>query len=599
MLTINDVHQQFAGFFKSETFQPYAYLVSKKLAEGHICLDLQDVQEELADNAFYDPNKIMKVGGLRNEPFVSTKEEEKKPFVLHNHKLYLQRYFHYETQILDRLRKFTESEESKIASGISEIKKHADFIGAMFKNSPVNISNLAIENINWQLVAAVTGVLNDFTIITGGPGTGKTTAVSKILAILYSMNPTLKVALAAPTGKAAARMGESLKSASSKLPKKIKEKFETITPGTVHRLLRFVHDSPYFRHDKSNPLNYDIVIIDESSMLDAALFAKLLNAIGPDTKLILLGDKDQLASVEAGSLFGDLCKSQPSFAISKKRATLINSLITDPSQKISWNFIGDGTDHLLSEHIVELKRSHRFSSDKGIGKFSRAIINGSQEELQMFLNNEDEQVTFDNIYDEKAFEQFVGGYALYIGEPDIKKALRKLNDLRVLCAVREGEQGLYAINRKIEKYLQQKKLIKPMAEFYEHRPIIVTKNYYDLNLFNGDVGIIRYDENNILKAWFEDSSGELRSVLPGFIAEAETVYAMTIHKSQGSEYGQVLVVLPDADVPLLTAELLYTAVTRAKTKVIVQAPEVVIVETSQRRVKRASGIMERFSEMTM
>jgi exodeoxyribonuclease V alpha subunit len=255
-----------------------------------------------------------------------------------------------------------------------------------------------------------------------------------------------------------------------------------------------------------------------------------------------------------------------------------------------------GAGNSLSQHIVELKRSHRFSSDEGIGNFSRAIINGDLQQVQVFLKNEDEQVNIDTGYDNKVFEEFIKNYVAYIKEPDIKSALKKLHNLRVLCAVREGEQGLYAINRRIEKYLSQKKLVKPATEFYEHRPIIVTKNYYDLNLYNGDVGIIRYDEHNTLKAWFEDSSGELIPVLPGFIAESETVYAMTIHKSQGSEYGSVLVILPDADMPLLTAELLYTAVTRAKSKAIVQVTEEVLLETSKRRVKRASGIMERLME---
>jgi exodeoxyribonuclease V alpha subunit len=333
-------------------------------------------------------------------------------------------------------------------------------------------------------------------------------------------------------------------------------------------------------------------------MIDAALFAKLLQAIGNGTRLILLGDKSQLASVEAGSLFGDLCNTQPLFTVSKEKALFINGFIDETTQKIPFDYIVSSESHLLFEHVVELKRSHRFSSEKGIGKFSKAIINNEQEEIAGFFGTSDEQVYIDTEYEEKVFDTFIKGYADYIQEPNIKAALGRLNELRVLCATREGEQGLYTINKRIEKYLQQKRLIKPTTEFYEHRPIIVTKNYYDLGLFNGDVGLIRYDENRVLKVWFEDSSGELKSVLPGFISEAETVYAMTIHKSQGSEYDDVLVVLPDAaELPLLTAELLYTGVTRAKSKVVVQAKREVILETAKRRVKRASGIMERFGEV--
>jgi len=600
MQTFNNVHQQFAEFFKSETLKPFAYLVSKKLSEGHICLQLNEIEEELQDIPFIDEKAVLQNRKkLRSEPFVAGIEEPKQPFVLHNNRLYLQRYFNYETQILNRLQAFTENEKQYLDARTQSLTANKIFIQSLFPSTEDEENAIAIENINWQLVAAITGVLNDFSIITGGPGTGKTTTVAKILAILFTINSNLKVALAAPTGKAAVRMAESLKKASADMPATISEKFEAIIPGTIHRLLRSIPGSPYFKHNAENPINFDVVIIDESSMIDVALFSKLLQAVGDGTRLILLGDKDQLASVEAGSLFGDLCNAQPSFIISKKRTHLINNFISDPSKQVSDDFITDKNNHLLFEHVVELKKSHRFSSEKGIGKLSKAVINNEQDHLSAFIHSvKDQQFFMDTNYDENVFETFIKGYIDYIKEPDIKEALNKLNVLRVLCAIREGEQGLYTINRKIEKYLQQKKLIKPTMEFYEHRPIIVTKNYYDLGLFNGDIGIIRYDENKVLKAWFEDSSGELHSVLPGFISEAETVYAMTIHKSQGSEYNNVLVVLPDTpELPLLTAELLYTGITRAKSKVVVQATEEVILQTAKRRVKRASGIMDRFGEI--
>jgi exodeoxyribonuclease V alpha subunit len=530
---------------------------------------------------------------------VTVKDGAKRPFVLHNNRLYLQRYFNYETQILNRIKAFVEGEKGQAEKRIKELTAHTDFIKTLFSNTNFSESSIPAENVDWQLVAAVSGVLNNFTIITGGPGTGKTTTVAKILAVLYTINPKLKVALAAPTGKAAVRMAESLNASALDVNNDIKEKFQTMSPGTIHRLLKYVPDSPYFKHNKGNPVNYDVVIVDESSMIDVALFAKLLDAIGTETKLILLGDKDQLASVEAGSLFGELCKTQAGLEVlSAKRAELINSFITDNRRQIPSDFILKERPHLLSEHVIELKRSHRFTSDKGIGKFSKAIIKNDVQALHEYVdNNSDEQILIDSKYDNEIFEQFVNGYEDYIKEPEIKKALQKLNRLRVLCAVREGEQGLYRLNTAIENSLRKKKLINKNSEYYENRPIIVTRNYYSLGLFNGDLGIIRPDENGVLKAWFEDSTNELKSVLPGYVAESETVFAMTIHKSQGSEYDKVLVVLPDnVNIPILTRELLYTAVTRAKSKVIVQASEEVILHTAERVVERASGIMERFDE---
>lgn len=599
MQTLNNVHQQFAEFFKSETLKPFAFLVSKKLSEGHICIQIDDAAEELEESPFYDVTAVSNnLSRLKEEPLVTVKDGAKQPFVLHNNRLYLQRYFNYETQILNRIKAFIESEKGVTEKRIKELGAHADFIKALFNSAHFSESSIPAENVDWQLVAAVSGVVNNFTIITGGPGTGKTTTVAKILAILYTINPDLKVALAAPTGKAAVRMAESLKASALNVVEGINEKFQGFAPGTIHRLLKYISDSPYFRHDKDNPVNYDVVIVDESSMIDVALFAKLLDAIGPETKLILLGDKDQLASVEAGSLFGDLCKTQTGLGVlSAKRAELINSFITDNRRQIPLDFILKESAHLLSEHVIELRRSHRFTSDKGIGKFSKAIIKNDVQALHEYVeNNSDEQVLIDTKYDNEIFEQFVEGYVDYIKEPDIKIALQKLNQLRVLCAVREGEQGLYKLNAAIENFLRKKKLINKNLEYYENRPIIVTRNYYSLGLFNGDVGIIRPDENGVLKAWFEDSNNELKSVLPGYVAESETVFAMTIHKSQGSEYDGVLVVLPDINIPILTRELLYTAVTRAKSKVIVQASEEVILHTAEGVVERASGIMERFGE---
>jgi exodeoxyribonuclease V alpha subunit len=328
-----------------------------------------------------------------------------------------------------------------------------------------------------------------------------------------------------------------------------------------------------------------------------ALFAKLLNAIGPGTRLILLGDKDQLASVEAGSLFGDLCQSQSGLNLfSSERQRLINTFIPDHQKQVPPALIIDDNRHPLFEHLVELRQSHRFVSDAGIGRFSKAIISNDQPVVQHFLNaKDDEQVYIDQAYSRELFEKFICGYEAFIAEKDTQKALQLMNNLRVLCAIREGEQGLYFINKAIEKYLHDRKRIRVNAEFYENRPIILTRNYYDHGLFNGDTAIIRPDDKGILMAWFEDGNGGLKAVLPGYLSEAETVFAMTIHKSQGSEFNEVLVILPQAtDVPILTRELLYTAVTRAKRKVYLQSSEEVLLAGSQRFVERASGIANRF-----
>ena len=550
MQVINDVHQQFADYFPSPALRPYLYLLSKKLSEGHICIDINKInQNELTAASYQDVMPIEKIQGdnLVSDGNIIT------PFVLLNDQLYLHRYFNYETIILNRIAAFIEKEKEQRAEKLSILKVHLPFIKELFKEK-----NEAYKNVtNWQMAAVITALLNNFTIITGGPGTGKTTTVAKILSILYSINPLLKVALTAPTGKAAARMKESLENADA-VSEDIKDKFKSLVPATIHRLLGYVKNSPNFKSNEGNPLHYDVVIADESSMIDVALFAKLLSAIGQDTKLILLGDKDQLASVEAGSLFGDLCLAQAKLNLmSAERLTLINSFTDEIGQKIGDENINNNAFHPLFEHIIELQFSRRFKNDEGIGKFSKAIINNKEAAIKDFFTNSDTQVFIDVAYSEEIFKEFVLGYKAFTIEKDIKKALELINNLRVLCAVREGEQGLYAINKKIEKILEGEGVLEINSDFYLNRLIMVTSNNAELGLFNGDIGIIRKDENGVPRAWFQSGEGEIKSVLPGYISNAETVFAMTIHKSQGSEFNKVLVILPKGeDSKILTRELL-------------------------------------------
>lgn len=596
MLTQFDVHRQFAAFFGDVGFQPYAYLVSKRLHEGHICVDLDEVMNERAE---MPPNLITsEIDPIVFTRWVSTSLEPVKPFVVHKDKIYLHRYFKYETQILHAIGRIIANERKVRQVRLEQIKLVGETLQYLLDEDEVtNLSKQ--EQTDWQFVGAVQGFLNNFTIITGGPGTGKTTTVAKILSILYHVIPNCSVALAAPTGKAAVRMADSLKNTKLKLSAEIKEKFNNLSPSTIHRLLKTIPSSIYFKHNAENPLPYDVVIVDEASMIDVAIFSKLLDAIGNGTRLILLGDKNQLASVEAGSLLGDFCKSLTDVnQFDATTASFINQFIIDYPRRLKDSDISE-PNHPLSGHIIELMKSHRFKSDSGIGKLSKAIINNEQQVLKDWIHTQQQSIVQLDIKNSPAlFELFVEGYEAYISEPNIAKALQKLNNLRVLCAVRLSSFGLYAINKKIEAVLQRKGLLNTNEAFYENRPIIVTQNYPDLHLFNGDVGIIRTDENGVKKAWFEDAEKTIRGVLPAYISNMETVFAMTIHKSQGSEYDKILVILPDnADNKLLTRELLYTAVTRSKNELIVQAPEKIILQTIAEKVKRASGIMYRFDEI--
>lgn len=584
MPLIHDVHQQFAEYFGNENLKPYFYLLSKRLSDGHICLNVDNLDLSDLPEAY----KLPSLETIRNDDLVSTKEE-KKPIVFKNNRLYLERYYYYETVILNAIKNFTSRVQST-APNVEQLREAFDYLHLKGSSSP--------EEINWQTVAIIQAVVNNFTIITGGPGTGKTTTVAKILSILFRQNKNLKVALAAPTGKAAARMAESLKNSLDK-PDELQDQFSSLEPSTIHRLLGYRKDSIHFRRNRENPLDFDVIIVDEASMIDVALFAKLLDAIEPHKKLILLGDKDQLASVEAGSLFGDLCMAQDHLNyLPATLQSVYNELLTSHEFNLLMPYFSETSTHPLFGHVIELRKSYRFSDNEGIGKFSKAVIRNDVPTIKYFFQNKDEKIVIDPFYLTEIFTKFVSKFHSYINEKDIKEALKKLNDARILCALREGDSGVKETNKRIEKYLKEKGWLHMNGGFYENRPVIITKNDYELQLFNGDIGIVRKDESDgKLKLWFEDNEGGLKKVYPGSVNYAETVFAMTVHKSQGSEFKEVLIMLPQSEeIPILTRELLYTAITRAKEKVIIQAPYDVILKSAKTSVVRGSGLAERFQE---
>lgn len=603
MEKLRDVHYQFADFFEDKDLKPFAYLVSKRLQEGHICIELdeKELAKEYEDLPDYFKSEIsnLSISKLNTKKeWVSINENDKKPFIIFNGKLYLYRYFNYETQIISALKCFLENEKSVRDERIKKLSRLNSFVKSELQADLKNKNIPTDELVDWQLAASITGFLNNFTIITGGPGTGKTTTVAKILSLIYEAEPEARVIFAAPTGKAAQRVLESLKS-NTKVPAALKDKFSKLDSKTIHRLLGFIPDSPYFRHNSGNYLDYDVIIVDEASMIDVAMFSKLISAVNPKCRLIMLGDKNQLASVEAGSLLGDMCNSLSNLnRMSKRQVDLINDLIVDDSAKIPSDYAVADTKELLFDHVVELKFSHRFDSIGGIGLLSKAIISGDVKLVEKFIRENDHAtVKFDQEFKTDVFQNFVEDYKNYIEEKDNKSALIKMNQLRVLCAVKDGNHGLHKVNDRIEKYLKRKEYINAYTDIYSNRSLMITRNYNDIELYNGDVGMIRKDDNDNYRAYFLDKENEVRSFVPGLLPDVETVFAMTIHKSQGSEYNKVLVILPDnKDNPLLTRELLYTAITRAKDEVIIQGTLEVILETISKEVKRASGITKRLNQ---
>lgn len=558
--------------------------------EGNVCLDTNDIQA-LEDNegAFtYD------TGILERHPLVG-RPEELKPFIFENGRLYTQRYQAYENAIVEQVKKLIAHENT--AEARARLLQQKDFVRSLFRTG----KDIGTD---WQAVACINAFLNGLHIITGGPGTGKTTTVSKLLSILLKENIGTKIILAAPTGKAAARMKESQAAVRQRLAglvtdTAILDVIEALDAVTIHRMLGYIPGSIYFRHGPGNPVDADVIVIDECSMIDIALFSKLFRAVDTArTKVILLGDKNQLASVEAGSLFGDICTSVPVLnRYPSDSVSFINSFIGDDANKIKEVNIQAAQLPVLSQHITELQHSYRFNNASGIGRLSHAILYNDAPGIQAFFDNADKQVQFvdfnENIINAFAAKLTDAGTG-YMAADNIIGALKKINKSKILCTLKQGRQGVAALNRAAEQYIKNTLPDDFGGVHYNNRLIMVTSNQPENNIFNGDIGIISNEPAaGRAYACFWKNEAECNKVSVAHIREYETAYAMTIHKSQGSEFDEVLIVLPETENQLLTRELLYTAVTRARHKVTIMGNQQLVLLAANRSVNRISGIREK------
>ena len=604
-----DIYKYFGESFKESSVEKLAAALLRMMAEGNICICFSELTD--AEKGKYNCQLFLdNLDHLINEKIVSQDIDGKTPFIFINNRLYLQRYFQYEQQIVKSIRSSVNAGNDLLKTRRAELRSISEFIISHFRTEDERTGN----GPDYQLIAALQAYQNNFSIITGGPGVGKTTSIKKLLTILIKVKPDLKVALCAPTGKAAQRMKESLffnSDFETVPPVEIVEKIDTIKEkaSTIHLLLKslkFKDNSPYFTFHKDNPLEVDVVIVDESSMIDVALFAKLLDAIPSTSRVIFLGDKDQLASVEAASIFGDICSSTPLNQFDANNVQFLNEFL-EGVQKLSESQISTDT-HILTGKMTQLTHSHRFKGNDGIGIITKAIINEDIDAVNTFLTLEDEQVKIDTAYQEVVYDSLIENYKRYIEilrndsfpfKQRIKQAIESFNQFRILTAIREGSQGIQGINKKVEHKLANwfTGTFRTDLEFYEYRPVMVTKNNYNVTpiLFNGDTGIITKDEKGELKAWFE-KDGKIIPYACGFLGRVETNFAQTIHKSQGSEYPKVLVVMPKKkDILILTKELLYTGVSRGKIHVTLMASPEIIASTVTSKVQRVSGIISQLN----
>lgn len=615
-----------------------AAMTSHQLGRGHSCLDLAatlhapdfvlSLPPEGEENSQLPSQWLlgMDIAQWRQALALSPMVEDRngpqrfpeRPLVLTGQRLYLRRYWNYERSIAQTLSRRL-SVEAVTPYGLSSLLDDL-FPEAFVVNG--------VRDIDWQKIACALAARGNFSVITGGPGTGKTTSVVRLLGLLQTPavkeGKPLRIRLAAPTGKAAARLSESIGKAVRELPVSVPVRKAIPTDvSTLHRLLGSRPDSRNFIHHKDKPLELDVLVVDEASMIDLEMMACLLDALPPQARLILLGDKDQLASVDAGAVLGDLCRDAEAGGYSKQTTAWLEAhtgeAVSAPGLQAA---VGVGDP--LAQQTVMLRYSRRFDAQQGIGRLAKLVNEKNATEARSLLDQQLDQLfnlRLRGEYDAALTDLIINGrgdahgYRHYLEQLRVHrpargtawdsdlwatwagKVLVAFDEFRLLCAIRRGPWGVEGLNQHVATELRRSKLLSGEQGWYEGRPVLVTRNDYSLNLMNGDIGIALLvpgpSMELVLRVAFprNDGSGGVRFVIPSRLVEVETVFAMTVHKSQGSEFNHTALVLPDALNPVLTKELLYTAITRAKEWFsLVESRPSVFEGAVSRNVQRTSGL---------
>ena len=592
-----------------------AAFTSNQQASGHLCLDLKNTALTTQLWGTSPPAELLRLlpgtaddwlQALQHSPLVSN--DGQTPLVLDNHRLYLRRNWSQERAVAEAI-----ATRLATPSGLSTEQLQGP-LQALFPSQG--------DNTNWQQVACALASRSGIGIITGGPGTGKTTTVVKLLGLLQRLamddGRRLRIRLAAPTGKAAARLTESIgdQVAALPVPDAVRESIPTEVT-TLHRLLGTRPDSRHFRHHAHNPLHADLVVVDEASMIDMDMMACLLNALPSHAQLILLGDKDQLASVEAGAVMGDLCRHALQGRYRQDTVTFVTHSCGADISDYQEGPDTPGTD--LAQCTAMLRTNWRSKDSPGIGALATAINQADMAGSNAAFSDFPDSLTRRRLagHDHQLESLLLEGSAGHEGlrslfssvqiPPDdpqqmdawAASLLKQLTHQQLLSGLRSGPFGVEQLNQSITHYLQQQDLV-PEREWYAGRPVMMTRNNYQLGLMNGDVGLTLptgdlKSGNTTLRVAFQLPDGRIKWVLPSRLDGVETVYAMTVHKSQGSEFRHTLLVLPDAPHPLLTRELVYTAVTRAReTFTLLEFGKAGVWENAIKKATwRASGLSQR------
>lgn len=599
----------FADFLQHQMPSPdprhrvLAALTSYQMGRGHACLDLRVLHDQPATLLGWTAAQVQALPPDLSAAAASLPwcVGEGAPLVLQGplgaQRLYLRRAHQAEQDVMQALR---QRMAQPVSAGV-DVVAHLNALFPPEAQVP--------GHIDWQKIACALAARSALTLITGGPGTGKTTTVVRLLALLSAQaraqNHPLRIRLAAPTGKAASRLGESIQSALAQLPPDLCIA-PPAPPETLHRLLQFTPDAPL----RDVPaLACDVVVVDEASMIDLEMMARLLAAVPLSARLILLGDKDQLASVEAGAVMAQLCEGSERGGYSLETAAWIEA---HTGQSVR-DYVAAAAPQALAQHTVMLRHSRRFASDSGIGQWAQAVNSGDGAAVTRWLAQcpsatstpptlfppDVDQLNVPRLPHPAVAQAVQQGWARWLAQlqplrhadascsdAQARQLLDDFADFQVVCALRSGPWGVDHLNVCISCWLGW-----GAETWYAGRPVMVTRNDANLKLMNGDVGLCLPTANGLRVAFAQ--AGQIRWVLPSRLDAVDTVWATTVHKSQGSEFAHVLLVLPDSPSPVLTRELIYTGITRAKQRLtLLLASQSVLLQATATRVLRSGGLSE-------